>query len=353
MLTRTFLPIAMAVLLLTLSVDCPRRSAHREGVAPDDPHAHYLQGQRELIQENYQEAADQFTLAIALDPDFAPAYEGLGLAQLGLGELPQAQRYLHEGLQKDDTYVPLYIGLGRVLSAQGEDQEALGQFQHALALDAGNADAFYHMGRSFVNLGKYSQAEESFKKALDNNPSHARASEEWAILARLRTPPGEPPQEYVGIAKKPVVLRADFAALLAHQLPLQDFCAPGEHDVSLPDVDENWAVAEIQQVVACELMRAYDDGEFKPRQALTRLQCALAIEEVLLKVTGDSQLTQQFDGQSSPYPDVSADHEAFGAIMLATSRGIMDAKADGSFGPDDAINGYAANKIVRALKSQL
>ena len=348
-----FLQQALLLAFLAVSINCATGSRQREEQKLDTPEVHYLEGRQLLSRGDVQEAARQFLLARSLNPLYVPAYEGMGLVELERGDLKKAGQYFEEGRHKDDTYAPLYIGLGRVLSAQGDDQGAIGYFQRAIELDAHNADAFYYMGKTYVNLGQYSQAEESFKKALDRNPSHSKASEDWARLVRLRKPPGEPPQEYVIIVKKPMITRADFAALLAYQLPLQDLCGPEPQGVPISDIEDIWARSEIQQVVACGLMQVSSEGDFGPSQKMTRLHCALAIEEVLIRATGDPGLTERFAAQRSPYSDVPQNHWAFRAIMLATTRGIMEATADGSFHPDEVVTGYMAMKMVRALKDQL
>jgi tetratricopeptide (TPR) repeat protein len=325
----------------------------KEQAVSDLPGAHYLQGKQYLEQGDLQEAAGRFQSALSLNPDYAPAYEGMGLVQLVRGDFLEAQYYFEEARRRDDTFAPLYIGLGRVLLAQGDDQRAVSHFQRALELEPNNADAFFYLGKTYVNLGQYSRAEESFKKALDSNPAHVQASEEWALLVRERTPTGDLPHEYVAITKKPFITRADLAALLAHQLPLQELCGSAQETVFVSDIQTSWAREAIGQVVLCGLMTVNTDGEFEPREQVTRLECALVVTQVLLKSTADSRLIDPFEGLPSPYQDVSADHEAFGAIMLATTRGIIEAKGERSFGPDEVLNGYEAMKMVRALRDQL
>jgi hypothetical protein len=353
MYSRNCLHGALALLLLVLLAECAKRPMQEERAVSGILRDHYLLGRQRLEEGNWQAAADQFQLALSLNPEYVPAYEGLGLIHLEQGDFLKAQQYFEEARQRDDTYAPLYIGLGRVLFAQGDYQRALDPFQRALALEPGNADAFFYLGKTYANLGRYSQAEECFKKALDNDPAHEQASEAWAMLVRQRTPPGELPAEYVTIAKKPLITRADFAALLVYQLPLRDFCASGEGKSSVSDMQASWASEAIKQVVACGLMPVTADGEFEPRQSMTRRECALVVTEVLLKSTAEPRLTEPLVKVTSPFPDVPADHESFGAIMLATSQGIMEAKGDGFFHPDDVLNGHEAMKIMRALREQL
>ena len=344
---------AFVLILFAVATDCAQRSIEREEAVLSTPMSCYLQGKHCLSQLDLQEARRQFQRACSMDTNYAPAYEGLGLVEFEKGNLHEAGRYFQQGRQKDDAYAPLCTGMGRILSAQGKDNQAVSQYRRALELDPDDADAFYYLGKTYVNLGKYSQAEECFKKAVDREPGHVQASEDWALLVRLRTSPQDLPPEYVAIVKKPVATRADFAALLAHQISLSDFCAADEQELSIPDIATSWARREIQQVVSCGLMSVWSNGEFSPSQKITRLQIALTVGEVFIKATGDLKLISQFVDMSSPYSDVSEKHEAFGSIMLATIRGIMKARADGSFGPDEAVTGYAAMNIVRQLKNQL
>jgi tetratricopeptide (TPR) repeat protein len=327
--------------------DAPREQQKRT------PQGCYLLGLEYLEQGELQKAVDQFEMARSLDPDYAPAYEGMGRAALAEGDIQQAKQYFELGLQQDNTFAPLYVGKGRVLAAQERAEGAVDQFQQALKLEPQYADAYYYLAKAYIDLGLYSQAEESFKKTLDRDPSHVGASEDWEALARQRTPPDEPPQEYIHIVKKPLISRADWAALLAHQLPLQELCNQRDDSLSAYDISASWAAGEIQQVISCGLMPLNDAGEFQPEQKITRRGCAEVAARVLSLASGEVHLLGQFDGLESPYPDVGADHPGFGAIMLVTSREIMSAQADGGFAPDETVTGHRAIKIVAALKKAI
>ncbi len=343
----------VAIILLCFIVNCARRSvpgAEGPGRSSED---HYDLGKQCVAEGNYQQALQRFQQALALNPDFVPAYEALGLVQLKQGDIKEAQRSFQDGLEKDPRYAPLYIGLGRTYSAQKDEQQAIKHFQKALELDHSNADAFYFQGLSYVNMGLYSQAEESFKKALDNDPSYTPADQAWAALARMRMPPGQLPPEYAAIAKKPIINRSDFAALLAHHLPLADLCGSEEQTPSISDIEDSWARDEIRQVVSCGLMDILSADEFKPRERVTRLQCAIVVTEVLLRIPTGRKLREALEVHTSPFPDVSMDQEGFEAIMLATGSGIMKTRSDGFFDPEGEINGYLATRIVRGLRDQL
>ena len=52
----------------------------------------------------------------------------------------------------------------------------------------------------------------------------------------------------------------------------------------------------------------------------------MVIEDILIKVTGDNALATRFIGNASPFPDLRSDLPYFNAVMVVTSRGIMEVK---------------------------
>ena len=52
----------------------------------------------------------------------------------------------------------------------------------------------------------------------------------------------------------------------------------------------------------------------------------MMIEDILIRVSGDRSLATRFIGGASPFIDLQADLPYYNAVMLATSRGIMEAK---------------------------
>ena len=164
--SRNCLHGALALLLLAVPVECAKRSMQEEQAVSDIPRVHYLLGKQHLEQGDWQAAADQFQLALSLNPEYVPAYEGLGLIHLEQGEFLKAQQYFEEARRRDDTYAPLYIGLGRLLSTQGDNQRALDPLQRALALEPGNADAFFYLGKTFF-FESAPQLEHEFKDVGD------------------------------------------------------------------------------------------------------------------------------------------------------------------------------------------
>jgi hypothetical protein len=202
-------------------------------------------------------------------------------------------------------------------------------------------------------MGQYSLAEEHYKKTLDRDPNHTGAMEDWEKLALRRSSPHDPPPQYIEIIKKPVVKRADMAALLARDLPLEKICQKREKPQRAEDISDHWASREMNDVIACGLMSPFDDGTFRPHQSVTRRECAGIMDHILQENRGEDWIVQQSLEEVAAIPDVPSDDVHLEAIRLVISLGIMELRKNGSFEPNKEVNGHTATKMVQSLREFL
>ena len=79
------------------------------------------------------------------------------------------------------------------------------------------------------------------------------------------------------------------------------------------------------------------------------------VEDILVKVTGETKLQTRFFGQASPFPDVRSDVWYYNAVRTVISRNLMNAKNEirGEFGPTDPVTGANALLVIRKMKNEL
>jgi hypothetical protein len=79
------------------------------------------------------------------------------------------------------------------------------------------------------------------------------------------------------------------------------------------------------------------------------------VEDVLIKVSGDKKLATKYIGTTSPFPDLRGDLPYFNAVMVVTTRGIMETKdlTTGEFAPLDPVSGADVLLVIRKLKDEL
>ncbi|MCD1259435.1 S-layer homology domain-containing protein [Paenibacillus athensensis] len=101
-----------------------------------------------------------------------------------------------------------------------------------------------------------------------------------------------------------------------------------------------WASDAIRQVTALGLMDGYEDGAFKPERAVTRAEAAtIAVRAAKLNAA-----TQQATGFSD-----TAGHWAAAQIDVAAAAGLVDGYSDGRFQPDRTLNRAEAVTLLNRV----
>jgi tetratricopeptide (TPR) repeat protein len=143
----------------------------------------------------YNEAAASLNQAILNRPDYAAAYEELGVVQRMLGRNYEAIASLNKAIQLDPEAGGAYMGLGDVYYyGTKEYQKAINAYVRGLQYDNDNHVATYNIGWAYNELGNYKeairyaelwyanyklkqdvQAINSYKRALQYKPDHANS----------------------------------------------------------------------------------------------------------------------------------------------------------------------------------
>ena len=90
----------------------------------------------------------------ALEPDYGPAFERLGLMLLVHGAYAEADEAFQRVVTLHAEAASGYVGLGKVRLATGKLEEAVEQFRQALSKDMGNGQAHYLLGQTYQRLGR-------------------------------------------------------------------------------------------------------------------------------------------------------------------------------------------------------
>jgi tetratricopeptide (TPR) repeat protein len=97
-------------------------------------------GHRLMAAGEFELALDAYTRAAARDGLTVDTLSALGSANLRLGRLGQAERWLRLAVREDEGFVPAWNNLGVVLMETRDYGEASEAFRRAYALDSGGSD---------------------------------------------------------------------------------------------------------------------------------------------------------------------------------------------------------------------
>jgi PQQ-dependent catabolism-associated CXXCW motif protein len=155
-------------------------SAVRDKVWPDP--AYYLaRGMDYAEKKQYDNAVDDFTKAISLDPGNADAYVRRALAYASKDAYDAAMTDFDkayalkkspevEAMRRDPKFAAGYIARGKALHDEKKYAPAIEEYEKAIQLAPDNFDAYYNRAVTYYTTKNYVRAIEDYDRAIALNP---------------------------------------------------------------------------------------------------------------------------------------------------------------------------------------
>ena len=121
------------------------------------------------------ESIDHYHRAIALAPDYPPAYNNLATAQRAKGQTADAIATYQQALRLRPEYPEAQYNLANALIDAGRPAAAADHFRIALQTLPGSADVHNNLGIALIGQGKRDEAVAEFREALRVDPASAKA----------------------------------------------------------------------------------------------------------------------------------------------------------------------------------
>ena len=142
-----------------------------------------------LESKRYQEAADHFTRAIALNPGWPQGYSNLGTAFLHLGQAEKAASQFETALrmmksqsaQDPRVTAGMHQSMGLSLLMLGKPDAAKREFEEAIRLDPDLAAARYSLAKQLEDSGDFPGAILQYREALRIDPGMIPAQNNLAV----------------------------------------------------------------------------------------------------------------------------------------------------------------------------
>lgn len=145
----------------------------------------YLQfGDRYRNSGNIPLALKNYHRALAINPEFAPAYERIGAIHQQQGNAMEAIASFSRAITIDPQSLEAQLGLGNAYQQMGWAELAITHFQKALEFHPDRFLAEYHckLGDSLKDRGKIAEALASYERAIATNPDYADGYRAIAIV---------------------------------------------------------------------------------------------------------------------------------------------------------------------------
>jgi tetratricopeptide (TPR) repeat protein len=120
-----------------------------------------------------KEAIDNYSKAISLKPDYAPAYSNRGVAYVNIRQYRMAVEDYSRAVRLKPDYAIAYNNRGIAYANLGQHQMAIEDYKQATGLKSEYANAYFNWGLACANLGQYQQAIEKYNEAIRLKPDYA------------------------------------------------------------------------------------------------------------------------------------------------------------------------------------
>ena len=130
---------------------------------------------------NYQEAINQFQLAIGVADFCHDCYQNMGIAHAELENYAEAEAAFKQAIALKPDYAAAYTGLSNIYNNQRRFDEAAEASARAAELSGStlggstNPIAVYNQGIILWNAQKFSEAKGQFEQTIQLDPNHAEA----------------------------------------------------------------------------------------------------------------------------------------------------------------------------------
>lgn len=118
------------------------------------------------IEEYYNKALKEFSLAVKADPAYYQAYDNTGKILFDAGRLDDAAKYFKKALEIRPDYSESVENYGRVLFAKNQIDAAIDSYKEALRLNSKNSSAYCNLGEALIRKGDYSAAIKQLQTSL-------------------------------------------------------------------------------------------------------------------------------------------------------------------------------------------
>jgi type IV pilus assembly protein PilF len=177
------------ILVLSLLCSCAEQQTKGTGSNANDPviaraRAHTELGAAYLQQNKLEIALDEFTQAVAIAPDYALAYNGLGLVQASLGEDVEAEVNFKKAIALQPNSSESHNNYGSFLCARKRYDESIVEFLTAVKNPLYSTPnlAYANAGICADRKKDTKNAEIYLRKALELEPLTSSAAQQLADI---------------------------------------------------------------------------------------------------------------------------------------------------------------------------
>ena len=133
---------------------------------PQSPYGYRQRGYRRLINNQFDKAVQDFTMAIKLKPEDAESWLNRAIAYDKMGKYENAYRDYSQTIELEPSFAKAYLNRGNLSLKLKQYNDAINDYNVAIIYDHEYGVAFYQRGVAYHSLGQDAQACSDLDKAV-------------------------------------------------------------------------------------------------------------------------------------------------------------------------------------------
>ena len=119
--------------------------------------------------------------AVSLRPQYADAYNNLGITYSRVSKYDEAQQSFEEAIRLRPDHAAAHNNLGIALTHQNLHDKAIASYQQALRVKPDYSEAHNNLAIVLTQSGRHAEADAAYRRALELKPNYAEAHSNWGI----------------------------------------------------------------------------------------------------------------------------------------------------------------------------
>jgi tetratricopeptide (TPR) repeat protein len=264
-------------------------------------------------------------------------------------------------VKNEDDQADVYEGkihLVYLLSDPKMLPQAEEAFKQLMKIRPAPASTCFYMALIYKKAFLFDYAFSLLERVLKTkNPFVLRAYNEIENITKIKEA-----QPITNIAKeialKETITRADMAALLVHELHLDQLIkTPIPNFSKIKDISAERFAKEIIAISPLEIngLSVGVDGYFAPDSKLTKASLCQILEDIVVMISKNKDLRKYFRRIHSPYKDLKKEASYYNACILSLVKGFIlpSDRSNKLFGPLSSISGLDALLALKRLGKEV
>ena len=315
-----------------------------------------------------EEAAQQFTQAVKINPALPGEQLELAMALQRLGRQQEAIPWFQQAVEREPHNAGALTNLGLALALTGKGKEALDYFNRSLVENSKDAVVYKDLGVAHIQLSAFDEAIEDFKKALALDPNDPQLHYDLGLAYKFKDRLNEAVSELTRAGQMDPTLQDPpytLGILLMQMGKLDEAVDELKKAVALrPENGDAWAILGSTLKQDSRLSEAAEalakavpllPGQPGPRVTLAGVlaeqAATLGTQADAAEAAGEQEKAEQLRSQMKVLRSQAADYRREGAVLARSAVSRQRANFALNAGNQLMLRGQIADAIARYRES--